>query len=313
MDSRHRHGVLFIFATQIIWGLTPIVIKFINHGFPGSLLVAIRGILGAVLLFAIIIASGTFKSVLALRPKMILQLVLLGIVASGIADLFNVAAIRNGGVIVATLMARLEIPLGVMMASWILKEKISSSMKLATALSFVGVVLISYRTGLTAQSSASFYQGIFYGLFAALCWSSSGIFAKTILSKKVLPIVVTCARLFVGGIFSAVMAATTVPDIAVRFSQLTSTEWGAIVGLGIVASALAFYLYYEGLERLEANRTAVLLSLSLVVAVLSGILIGESLQLVQWCGAAFILMGIYITITSPKTQQPAAELLINES
>lgn len=74
--------------------------------------------------------------------------------------------------------------------------------------------------------------------------------------------------------------------------------------LGILATALAYYLFVKGLVRVTAS-TAVTLSLAepLTAAMLGVFLIREALTVTEWIGVGFLLLGIAVLSINPKRKK----------
>lgn len=292
-----QNGNLFILLSQIIWGITSAIIKYVPKTLPSSLFIATRFSIASIVLFIIIILHKKyFNSLKKLSQKTVLQIIILGILGSGLADLLMVQAIRTIGVILAVMIARLEIPLGVIMAGIMLKEKITMRIIVATIVSFLGVIFVSYGDNISIFHNQVLYVGIGFALIAAFLWAFTGVFAKKILSSSISPIILAFGRLFAGGIFSLFLSLITLKSVISYYDGLTQMNWASLLFLAIFSSALPILFYYKGLEKIDAAKASILLSLSIIIALITGIFIGETLTIFQWAGIASILIGIYLVI-----------------
>ncbi len=245
-----KQGIIFILLSQLIWGVTPVIIKSVPLTLPTSLLIATRYVLGGIILLVFILLNK--RSVAGLKKltkRQVLEIIMLGIVGSGLADLFAVHAIREIGVIIAVMIVRLEIPLGVLFAALILKEKITPRIILATVVSLWGVFLISYHPGLMIDIHNGFFMGIVSAFVASILWAFAGVYAKKVLSDNVSPTFLAAGRMSVGGIFSFAFAYYTLGQITPYFVNLKMETWLSLLFLTVVSSVAAFVLYYKGLER----------------------------------------------------------------
>ncbi|WP_308590093.1 DMT family transporter [uncultured Megasphaera sp.] len=69
-----------------------------------------------------------------------------------------------------------------------------------------------------------------------------------------------------------------------------------IVTVGIVNTGLGYYLYFSGVQRLSAQSVSICGYMEPFTALaLSAILLGESLTVLQWLGAACILGGVALS------------------
>ena len=82
-------------------------------------------------------------------------------------------------------------------------------------------------------------------------------------------------------------------------------EWGAVLALGLVCTALAFVLYFRLIAEVGATRTLTVTFLVPVFGVLWGALfLGEELRPLQGVGALVLLAGVLLVVARP----PAARI-----
>lgn len=78
--------------------------------------------------------------------------------------------------------------------------------------------------------------------------------------------------------------------------SLDTTHITCMVCLGIVNTGLGYYLYFSGVQRLSAQSVSICGYMEPFTALaLSAIILGESLTLLQWIGAACILGGVALS------------------
>jgi len=78
-------------------------------------------------------------------------------------------------------------------------------------------------------------------------------------------------------------------------SGISLTSWAIIVWLGVVNTALAFFLWNHALQRLEAFEISVLQNTMLVqIAILSWIFLGEQLTVMKVIPMALVFVGALI-------------------
>ena len=69
-----------------------------------------------------------------------------------------------------------------------------------------------------------------------------------------------------------------------------------MICLGVVNTGLGYYLYFSGVQRLSAQSVSICGYMEPFTALaLSAILLGESLTVLQWLGAACILGGVALS------------------
>lgn len=219
---------------------------------------------------------------------------------TGLSDLMFVEAIRRCGAIIAVILARLEIPLGVILAHFFLKEKVGLHAYAAGALSLLGVCLISYRPGVAITLESSFYLGASLGILVAIMWALSGIYAKVLLSHQVDPLALSFVRMCIGSVFAFGIAAVFVRHPLQAFQNLAPADLAWIIYLGTFCSAVAFLSFYKSLRIIDAHIVSILLSVSIAVLLVLGLAIGERVSPLQWLGIALVGLSIYL-IKKPAT------------
>lgn len=87
------------------------------------------------------------------------------------------------------------------------------------------------------------------------------------------------------------------------FGSLSVGAWAGIAYAGVLAIAIAYFIWYRGVQRLGSSRTAVYSNLVPVAAILTAWLwIGETPRALQLLGAGVILAGIAVVRLAPPTR-----------
>ncbi len=88
--------------------------------------------------------------------------------------------------------------------------------------------------------------------------------------------------------------------------RVPAEVWAAVVGMGIVASAIAFSVQAWAQRFTPPSHVGLVFAGEPVAAaVLAWLWLGERLEVSQWVGGALILAGI--TVAQLSTPEPAAE------
>ncbi len=180
------------------------------------------------------------------------------------------------------------------------KVPLSSGRGVAVALTFAGCALVSDPF---SASGGVGMVGIVLGLGAAACYSAFSMLSDRWLAGR--PRTTLMAYLFV---YTALLSGA-----AALFAgtSLSTAEWEPIVWpmlLGIVAlpTFAAILLFLHALRGLGAGQAAILSTFEPVFTiVLAALILGESLSLLQWCGAVLVLAGVFI---AERAGRPAEEL-----
>jgi drug/metabolite transporter (DMT)-like permease len=163
----------------------------------------------------------------------------------------------------------------------------------------VGVTLAMFGAAITIGGTAdgpdwSSWFGDALMILATLCGAVYAVFSKPYLAKYP-PVVVTAIAMGAGA--TALLALWLVLDLPAGLPNLNSTGWLAILYIGTVGGALAFFLYAWSLGRTAPTATMILLPLNPIAAILAGVMfLGEPLSLGLFVGLAFVIMGIFLVV-----------------
>jgi drug/metabolite transporter, DME family len=206
------------------------------------------------------------------------------------------ASIRAAGVTIATLLTICVAPLVVAGASaWLKFEVLTWRVGVALGCALVGSILL---VGGQAQegTQGDVLLGAVYALIAAATYGA----------------VIVCGRFLAGeyhslqvtSIMFAVGALVLLPlNIVGGVAPLqTVNGWLLAAYLGIVPSALAYWMFQTGLRAIPATAASIISMLDpLVAALLAWALFGETLALVGILGAGLLIVSLFLlNVTSSK-------------
>jgi DME family drug/metabolite transporter len=200
-------------------------------------------------------------------------------------------AVKTGGAALAAVLLYTA-PAWVVVCSFLLfGERLSRYKVLAVILVLFGVYMISRSGGGKVDGvSAAGLLALLSGLTAGFCYSLyytvgkyfTGRYSSANLFLYVLPVGIACILPFVD------------------FAPKSGSAWGSLIALACISTYLANYCYYLGVKYLEAGRASIAATLEPVVATAAAyVILGESLSLLGYLGAATIIAAVIITIVSP--------------
>lgn len=264
----------------LIWGFNFVVMKVANDFFSPELFVTYRFLSGSIVLLAI-----AFFVKLPVPPKKYwLWIILVGAlqIAYGSVALqicFNylhaglVAVLNYTMPIWVTILARI-----------FLNEKLSVKKIFGIALSIGGIFL------LMADDLSGNFLAILLGLSAAFSWAVSNVIMK-IKFKGFNLISLTTWQMTAGAILLMIYSAIFV-DLSTNW---TLTAIACVAYNGILASALAFFLWIYILSKMEASKASVSILAVPIVGVIGGIIfLNEPLTLVMTIGMVMVFTGIVL-------------------
>jgi drug/metabolite transporter (DMT)-like permease len=276
----------------VLWGVAFPVMKFaVEHLGPLEVGFARMGF-GALGGLGLFLAGGP-PAAGGLRPALRRHagtlLVLSGLVgyAQNFALTFGIA---RTPATTASLLPPLNPICTVLLAAWLLGERITARQWSGFAVALAGVVLLAFRNGRPTWADLA---GPLILAVAPISW---GVY--TVLSKRVLadirPLTLTAVTLLGG--FGAMLPWAS-PPVATRLAGGTAAEWAAVLYLGLGSMAVAYALWYVGLSRIGAATTgATALGIPLVGVAASWLFLGEPLGPVVVAAGALILAGLHLVL-----------------
>ena len=285
-SSRYALGILALVTFALIMGSIPTAIKEAMAHFSPSVQLAIRFAIGAIILVPFV---REFNLKL-LRDGTILGLIVFVCFACETIGLETISANR------ASFIFGLNVVF-VTLFELLFSKRMSVRTLLASGLAFTGIAIMSWQGGEPLI-------GNLWLLGAALCDAGS-----IILLERFAPhhpsLSLTAIRIWVVAILGLLWAAPEITGQLEAFQE----NWGVLVYLGVVATAIAFWLSTIGLRRVPAYEAAVFVALEPVFgAIIAFFLLGETLSLRGFIGAAMVLSGMLLVVSRPSVDESGSEL-----
>ena len=183
-------------------------------------------------------------------------------------------------------------PLFVMiLAAWMLREKITLMRTIGIIIAFAGVVLVLAEQGV--KLSPGQFTGDVLILLAVIAWSYYTVLGKPLI-KKYGAMVVTARAMTYGTILFLPLGL-----YSIRNFQPATVAWDAWLGLlycAIITSVLAYTLWYWALHFIDAAQVAIFNNMQPIIAALLGwAILSEPLTSVFIAGGVLVLIGVYVT------------------
>lgn len=261
-----------------------VVMKTANTFFPPITFVAYRFLFGAVVLLSVWL----WLRLPLPKKKYWPWIFLTGILQMG---LNNIAAQTSMVTLGAGMVSVLNYSMPVfaaVMAHFLLGEKLTWRKGAGIILSLVGmVVLMDVHAGGDVTA-------IFIGLLSAVFWGLASIFVKLKLSD-VNAISLTTWQMVCASL-TLLVYTTVVPQGPVIWNKESIL---CLLYNGVLASALAFFLWSWILQHIEVSKASVAVLAVPIVGVVGGIIcLGEPMTLHILLGMLMIMAGIYVVVTA---------------
>ncbi|MEN7433510.1 DMT family transporter [Chromobacterium sp. TRC.1.1.SA] len=283
---------LQLVLVAVIWGGTFIAGRQLAGGLPPLLAACLR----------FTIASATLLGFLALtrtplaRPAsgQLLRLALLGLCGVFGYNLFFFYGLQHVGAARASLIVALN-PAMIALASFLLRKEALPPLKLAgVALCLAGAGLVIVGKNPDALAGAAGGGGDLLILGCVACWVAYSVGSRG-LSQALGPLQTVTWSILLGTAMLWLASWLRGDASLAALEKLDAAQWGGLLYLGALGSALAYIWYYDGIRRIGATRAGVFIALNPLSAVLLGAgLLGERLSLEMAVGGALAIAGIVL-------------------
>jgi drug/metabolite transporter (DMT)-like permease len=281
------NGKMRLIMTMLIFGSIGVFVKKIE--LTSSEIAFLRGVIGSLFL---LIASFLVKhkpSFKALKENAIL--LLFSGAAIGLNWIFLFESYRFTTISNATISYYFAPIFVMLLAPWVLKEKLTRVKIGCILTAMIGLFLIVQTGASSSSGSQNHTLGIFYGLMAAALYASVIILNKFI--KNLSGFEITLVQLMAA-------ALVLLPYVwwqgQLNFAGLNSTSIIFILILGIVHTGLAYFLYFTSIQELKGQTIAVLSYIDPISAVIiAAIFLNEGMTFVQMIGGALVLVATFFS------------------
>lgn len=275
-----------------LWGGMYVVSKWGFREVPPLTLVFLRVALGAGTLYAVVRVTTPDRSFSRRDWRRLAGLALW--LTAALATQFVGTDLTNAsqGALLTVLTPVFMIMLGVT----VLDERLSRRKLLGTALALIGtlVVLVGRYDPTTVTDGG--LAGVGLLLFSAFSFAGFSAFGKPLIRRYSALETVTYATLLSVPLFGALVPVEWYLDPG-AFAAVTVTPAlvGAVLYLGVLSTAAAWYCWYKGMEYADASSVAVFFFAQPVVGVLLGAaVLDERIGVETLVGGALLLAGVYV-------------------
>ena len=196
----------------------------------------------------------------------------------------------------AVLLVQLEVPFGILIAFFLLKEIPKIKNLIGLAIAFIGVFILTGAPNLEGK-----YFGVLLTLSGAFTWSLGAVMAKA-LSKKIGAFaLMTWLCVFSGPLL--ILISTIVNGNPIQYILSANFySWITVIYLGFIMQPIAYGAWYYVLRRYPVNKIMPVLLLLPVTGLLTAIfLLGEEPSKQVFLGGAIIVFGVgLILFSKPK-------------
>ena len=281
-------GPLYLAAAASIWGSMYVVSKVLLTTLEPLELVWIRYAVALIALGATGLAARQNWHIAKPDLPLILLVGLIGYCLSIWAQFLGTqySSAQFGSVITSATPAFM-----ILFARILLKERLTRQKSLAIILATLGVLCIVGIDDLDAGTQL----GAWILMLAALAWALMSVLVKRIPARYP-QLVVTFYAMLIAWLFITPLTFRQLAALPVVIFA-TPQLFGGILYLGVISTALAFFLWNKGLQLTDASSGGLYFFFQpLVGALLGWLLLGETVGPGFWLGAALIAVGVLLSV-----------------
>ena len=198
----------------------------------------------------------------------------------------------------AVLLVQVEVPAGVILAYFLLKEKPGIKNIIGICISFFGVYILTGAPSLEGK-----FIGILLTLTGATTWAYGAVLAKP-LSEKMNPFALTAWLALFSGPLLIIASNIYDGNMMNYFSSASLTSWIIVAYLGLIMQPVAYGCWYYVLKRHPVHKVLPVMMLLPLTGLLASIfLLGEKPGEYIFIGGTIILIGVGIILFGkPRTK-----------
>lgn len=296
--SKNYVGSIYLALAATIWGGMYVVSKIVLTVIPPLELIWLRYLVALITLIVVGIVTRQSWHIQRRDFPLILAVGVIGYAISIWTQFVGtkLSSAQMGAMITSATPAFM-----VIFARLLLKEKITFRKGLSTSLATIGVLCI---VGIGDIGKSNQLGGIVLGI-AALTWALMSVLIKRIPSGYS-QLVVTTYAIFIATVLITPFAFSQIDQAQIHFLS-QPTIWGGVLYLGIVATAVAFFLWNKGLQMVDAASGGLYFFFQPIAGtLLAWIFLGEHVGITFWIGAILILSGVLLVVKEPSALSKTA-------
>jgi drug/metabolite transporter (DMT)-like permease len=274
----------------VIWGGTFIAGRVLALALPAAVGALLRFVVASLaLLIAALLLEGRLPR---LNRRQLAATVALGATGVFAYNLLFLGALALLPASRASLIVALNPVVTIMLAAWLLRERITRMRWLGILLAFAGVWIVVSRGAPLASVSGAIGPGEVMMFGAVCCWA-----AYTLIGRGVLRGLTPLAATTYASLFGTGMLALVAMPALLRLdrSAISLAVVASVLYLGLLGTGVAFVWYYRAVRRIGPSRTVIFNNLVPVFGATFGVtLLGEPLLPSMIVGGALAVVGVML-------------------
>lgn len=290
-NSEQNKGYLMVLLAGTLWGTIGLFATILNNlGMEPFPVAFYRLLFASALLVPVLIWQGKGFSLFKISKRGLISCFLVGLVSQAIYNLCYMNAIKQGGMATASVLLYTAPIFVAIMSRIFFKEPIGKNVILAIIINICGCVL-TVTGGNFSEVSLSVF-GIVMGVLAGFTYGTLPVLSRLGADDED-----PYTSAFYGLAFGALCLLFMVRPWRPEVTGITDYRMVlALIGFGIIPSALAYIIYFGGLGKIkETSIVPILASVETVAASIIGLIVfHQMLSPVKVLGIALVFGSIVI-------------------
>ncbi|OGE87792.1 MAG: hypothetical protein A3J07_03715 [Candidatus Doudnabacteria bacterium RIFCSPLOWO2_02_FULL_49_13] len=287
--TNKNFGPWMVALAAVLWAVDAPFRKYLSGQLSSTVIVLMEHILIA--FFVLPIFLPRLRELKNLSGREWLSVIFIGFGGSALATVLFTQSFHYLNPTVAILLQKLQPLIAILLAVWVLGEKLSKDFWTWTVVAVFGAYLVTFPdfkpAGWTWNSDT---LGVLLALGAAFFWGGSTVFGRYVLNKVSFQMM-TSLRFLSALVFLFFM--NVYYHTLSQINLTTRKDWLFVFITAIIAGFASLLLYYYGLRSTKAA-VATLCELAFPVAavIVNWIFLGATLESMQIIGGLILLIGI---------------------
>jgi len=281
--SRHKYP-LSLTAAAASWGIATVISKHAVAEIPPLTLLPVQL---AVSVAVLLVSLRVQRAPVSWSPEL-RRLGAMGVLNPGISYALSLVGLTSVTASLSVLLWATEPLVILMLAWWVLGDRITKPLAVGSAVAVVGVVLVVFEADSRGQ-----LIGIALTLAGVAVCAVYTVLSRRLLGSDSTLAVVAVQQSFALAFSLVLLFVTVVGGGAVAFSEVSIGAWLSAVVSGLLYYAVAFWFYLTGLRQVPAAIAGTFINLIPVFGIAAGYLVlDERLSGRQWLGALLIVAAV---------------------
>jgi len=270
MVNQEKLGPWLVFTAALLWAVDAPFRKYLTGDLSSGTIVLMEHLVIGVLV--LIFLSQYLPELKNLNRKDWLAVLFVGFGGSALATVFFTQSFHYVNPSVSILLQKIQPLIAILMAVFILKEKLTPRFWIWAIIAMFGAYLLSFSglkpelfPGETLNPNT---LGVIFALLAAFFWGGSTVFGRLLLNK------ISFQAMTAVRFLSALIFLLAMQIYNGKLNEITGAsqkDWLFVLIIAVVAGFISLFIYYKGLKNTKAS-----------IATLSELAFPFSAVLVNW-------------------------------